>query len=143
MDYIDIEKIDGHICENITELKESILKHGLLCPLCLLRSGERYKILSGNRRYSACLELGYKRLPAVIQQVVGESESKKEPPRKKTKRRKPVRKFFPKSIGFFTNTIDRAVLTLKEAGVDAVCEKKQEGDCIEYNIKIPIKTPKN
>lgn len=44
------------------ELEESIRELGLLEPLTVISKGKTYYILSGNRRFSALLRLGYKKI---------------------------------------------------------------------------------
>ncbi len=54
-------------------------------------------------------------------------------PEKKNGRQKIV----IKDIRIFINTINKAVETMKQAGIDAVCKKRDSGDFIEYTLKIP------
>lgn len=51
--------------------------------------------------------------------------------------KKGSQKFIIKDIRIFVNTINHAVLTMKEAGINAVCKKKDSGDYLEYIVKIP------
>lgn len=43
--------------EKMEELKQSILKHGLLVPILVKQNGDNYQIISGERRYRAIKEL--------------------------------------------------------------------------------------
>ena len=44
-----------------------------------------------------------------------------------------------KDIRLFLNTINNAIDTMKQAGIPAQAQKKQEDDYIEYVVKIPIR----
>lgn len=46
------------------------------------------------------------------------------------------RLFVAKDIRIFMNTIDHAVDTMKNAGIDAVAERQETETCIEYRIRI-------
>ena len=50
----------------IEELSASIKEIGLLSPVLLAPSGERYEIVFGHRRYLACRLLGWKKIPARV-----------------------------------------------------------------------------
>jgi ParB family chromosome partitioning protein len=52
------------------------------------------------------------------------------------------RKFFPKDIKIFLNTINHAIAVMKKSGIQAKTVENEENDFIEYIIKIP-KTIKN
>ena len=43
-----------------------------------------------------------------------------------------------KNVKLFVNTINKAVETMKAAGIPADSEKIQREDCIEYRVKIPL-----
>lgn len=47
------------------------------------------------------------------------------------------RKFVIKDVRIFINTINKAVDTMKQAGIDAVCKHVDSGEYIEYTVKIP------
>ncbi|MDQ0163719.1 ParB/RepB/Spo0J family partition protein [Bacillus alveayuensis] len=51
---------------SITELKESILQHGILQPLIARKSIKGYEIVVGERRFRAAKEAGLKTVPVVI-----------------------------------------------------------------------------
>lgn len=48
-----------------------------------------------------------------------------------------------KDIRIFLNTINKAVDTMRLAGIDAISKKKDSGDYIEYTIKIPKQQSQN
>ena len=56
------------------------------------------------------------------------------------KTEKGTQKIVIKDIRVFINTINKAVSTMKLAGIDAVCKHKDSGDYIEYTVKIPKAT---
>ena len=41
-------------------------------------------------------------------------------------------------IRLFSNTMNRAVSLMKESGINVDFNKKEEDDCIEYIIRIPL-----
>ncbi len=55
--------------ESITELKESILNHGILQPLLVRKSIKGYEIVVGERRYRAATEAGLKTIPVVVKEL--------------------------------------------------------------------------
>lgn len=57
------------------------------------------------------------------------------PKKTNKKKKKPVRVF--KDIRIFVNTIKQAVDIMKQAGIDAVSEKKENDEYIEYIVRIP------
>lgn len=54
--------------EKLAELKQSLAEIGLLQPIILMPSGERYEIEAGHRRFLAARELGWTEIRAVIYQ---------------------------------------------------------------------------
>ena len=52
--------------EEDSELQQSISEIGLLEPLTVIPKGKVYQIISGNRRFSALLRLGYKKIECRI-----------------------------------------------------------------------------
>lgn len=51
----------------LQELADSIAHHGLLQPVTVVRAGERFRLVAGNRRLHACRErLGWDTIPAVV-----------------------------------------------------------------------------
>jgi ParB family transcriptional regulator, chromosome partitioning protein len=55
--------------ESISELKESILNHGILQPLLVRKSIRGYEIVVGERRFRAATEAGLKTIPVVIKDL--------------------------------------------------------------------------
>jgi ParB family chromosome partitioning protein len=56
--------------EALEELKKSILSNGLIQPVTVRRtSAGIYELISGERRLKACIEIGFKDIPAYIIQV--------------------------------------------------------------------------
>ncbi|MGE5431407.1 MAG: ParB/RepB/Spo0J family partition protein [Syntrophomonadaceae bacterium] len=54
----------------LEELKKSILANGLIQPVTVRRTGpQKYELISGERRYRACGEIGFKEIPAYIIKV--------------------------------------------------------------------------
>ena len=58
-------------------------------------------------------------------------------PEKDKPRQKRKRPIF-KDIRLFSNTMNRAVSLMKESGINVDFNKKEEDDCIEYIIRIPL-----
>jgi len=54
------------LLERIRELAVSIKEIGLLSPVLLSRSGERYEIVFGHRRYLACRRIGMEKITARV-----------------------------------------------------------------------------
>lgn len=50
----------------MSELVNSIRIHGVISPIILVRTGERYMIIAGERRYRASKKAGLKTIPAII-----------------------------------------------------------------------------
>lgn len=59
--YFDDGKLD--------ELAESIRTHGIIQPLILKKTGERYMIIAGERRFRAARKAGLTSLPAIVKDV--------------------------------------------------------------------------
>ncbi len=59
--------------EALDELKRSILSNGLIQPITVRRmTGGTYQLISGERRLKACIDIGYREIPAYIIQVDNE-----------------------------------------------------------------------
>ncbi len=54
--------------DKLTELCESIKVHGVLQPLLLKKSGDRFTIIAGERRFRAARMAGLKSVPAVVRE---------------------------------------------------------------------------
>jgi len=64
--------IDG---PGLQELAESIRTHGLIQPIAVVRAGERYRLVAGNRRLHACRDLlGWDTIPAVVHEGLDSEE---------------------------------------------------------------------
>ena len=50
------------------------------------------------------------------------------------------KKIVVKDVRIFVNTISRAVDTMRMSGIDAVSNKEETDDYIEYTVKIPKET---
>jgi ParB family chromosome partitioning protein len=55
--------------DKLVELSESIKKNGLLSPLLVRRSGSKFEIIAGERRYRAALMAGMEKIPSIIHDV--------------------------------------------------------------------------
>ncbi|MFO7447246.1 MAG: ParB/RepB/Spo0J family partition protein [Ignavibacteriaceae bacterium] len=56
--------------EALEELKRSILSNGLIQPITVRRTDDqKYQLISGERRLKACIEIGYRDIPAYIIKV--------------------------------------------------------------------------
>lgn len=54
---------------NLDELVESIKKHGVIQPLIVSRSGDRYELIAGERRLRASEKAGLDKVPVIIRDV--------------------------------------------------------------------------
>lgn len=61
--------------DDIKELADSIGQVGLLQPIILTSRDGRFEIVAGDRRYLACVSLGWNKIPAMIQELDAESVS--------------------------------------------------------------------
>ena len=52
--------------EGIEELAESIKSQGLIQPIEVMKEGDKYRIISGHRRYRAFKILNYEKIPAIV-----------------------------------------------------------------------------
>ena len=55
---------------------------------------------------------------------------------KQPKKRKNEQKVF-KDIRIFVNTVNRAIETMKASGIDAISDKKETDEYIEFSVRIP------
>lgn len=55
--------------EELKELATTIESVGLIEPVVVRVKGERFQLISGERRWRACQLAGYKKIPAVVKQV--------------------------------------------------------------------------
>ena len=54
--------------DKIEALAESIKEHGVIQPIIVVKNGERYKIVAGERRWRAAKKAGLKEIPAVVRE---------------------------------------------------------------------------
>lgn len=59
----------------LEELRDSILRHGVLQPICVRRVGDGYEIVSGERRWRAARSAGLVKIPAVVRDDVSDEVS--------------------------------------------------------------------
>ncbi|MBO4385335.1 MAG: ParB/RepB/Spo0J family partition protein [Clostridia bacterium] len=57
--------------EKLNELAESIKRHGVIQPLILMKKGERYTIIAGERRFRAARLAGIDEVPAILRDMDG------------------------------------------------------------------------
>lgn len=60
--------------EELENLKSSIEQHGVIEPIVLRKSKDKYQIVSGERRFRATELLGFDKIPAVIRKKVSDRE---------------------------------------------------------------------
>jgi ParB family chromosome partitioning protein len=60
----------------LDELAQSIRSHGVIQPIVVHKSGDRYHIIAGERRWRAAQRAGLSRVPAVVRDTASEGESK-------------------------------------------------------------------
>lgn len=74
---VDIHRIDPNPYqprrqfreEALNELAQSIRSSGIIQPLVLRKTGERYQLIAGERRWRAAQLAGLKRVPAIIRDI--------------------------------------------------------------------------
>ena len=55
--------------KELNSLSDSIKKYGIIQPIVLRKTGEKYEIIAGERRYKASLLAGLNKIPAIINQT--------------------------------------------------------------------------
>ncbi len=55
--------------EGITELARSVKEHGVIQPIIVIRQGEGYQIVAGERRFRAASQAGLPTIPAIIRSL--------------------------------------------------------------------------
>ena len=55
--------------EKIAELASSVAEHGLLQPIIVRKNGQRYQIISGERRWRASRMAGLKEIPVIVRDI--------------------------------------------------------------------------
>lgn len=58
--------------EKIDELAESIREHGVIQPIIVVKSGNGYEIVAGERRWRAARKAGLSEIPAVVRKLTKE-----------------------------------------------------------------------
>jgi ParB/RepB/Spo0J family partition protein len=63
----DLENVrKTRVMAGLDELRESIVRLGLIQPVVVYQTGDKFQLVSGQRRYLACHALGWDEIPAVI-----------------------------------------------------------------------------
>lgn len=57
--------------ESLRELTESIKVHGLIQPIIVRKAKDFHQLISGERRFKACKEAGFKEIPAIVLDIDG------------------------------------------------------------------------
>lgn len=81
LDYIDVDLVDrspfqprqNMTEEGLTELADSIRSQGLIQPIVVRKTGNRYELIAGERRWHAAQKAGLDEIPAVIKEANDES----------------------------------------------------------------------
>jgi ParB family chromosome partitioning protein len=78
LDRIDISKWNARKSnaeENIEELAKSIKEIGLQQPVVVIKKGDRYDLIIGQRRFLAFKRLGRKEIPAIVRTVENDTQA--------------------------------------------------------------------
>ena len=113
------------------EERRFILEHNLSerharALLTVPDSGERMEIL----RQAVEQRMNVAQLEQYIQRRAAAPAPVKEEPKRRV--------LIVKDVRIFLNTINKAIDTMKNAGIPAVAERHEESGCIEYRVRIPI-----
>jgi ParB family chromosome partitioning protein len=60
---------------SIEELARSVRQHGIVQPLVVTRSGDKYKLIAGERRFRAAQKAGLTTVPALIKEMMQEGDA--------------------------------------------------------------------
>jgi ParB family transcriptional regulator, chromosome partitioning protein len=60
---------------SIDELARSVREHGIVQPLVVTRSGDKYKLIAGERRFRAAQKAGLTTVPALIKEMMAEGDA--------------------------------------------------------------------
>jgi len=60
--------------ESITDLAESVKEHGVLQPIIVVRHGDKYRIIAGERRWRAAQEAGLDKIPALVRELSDQAQ---------------------------------------------------------------------
>jgi ParB family chromosome partitioning protein len=55
--------------EKLVDLAESIKQHGVLSPIIVRKTNNKYEIIAGERRFQACVKAGVDRIPVIVKEV--------------------------------------------------------------------------
>lgn len=55
--------------QELTELAQSILSYGLIQPIVVRSAKDGYQIVAGERRFRACIMIGLREIPAIVQDM--------------------------------------------------------------------------
>ncbi|MEL7609216.1 MAG: ParB/RepB/Spo0J family partition protein [Bacillota bacterium] len=55
--------------EKLAELADSLRRHGMMQPIIVRKTGERYAIVAGERRYRAARKAGLSEVPVIVREV--------------------------------------------------------------------------
>ena len=113
------------------EERRFILEHNLSerharALLTVPDPGERMEIL----RQAVEQRMNVAQLEQYIQRRAAAPAPVKEEPKRRV--------LIVKDVRIFLNTINKAIDTMKNAGIPAVAERHEESGCIEYRVRIPI-----
>lgn len=60
--------------EALAELTESVREHGVIQPIIVIRKGEGYQIVAGERRFRAATNAGLKTIPSIIRSLTDQNK---------------------------------------------------------------------
>jgi len=60
--------------EALAELTESVREHGVIQPIIVIRKGEGYQIVAGERRFRAATAAGLQKIPAIIRTLTDQNK---------------------------------------------------------------------
>jgi ParB family chromosome partitioning protein len=60
---------------SIDELARSVRQHGIVQPLVVTRSGDKYKLIAGERRFRAAQKAGLTTVPVLIKEMMAEGDA--------------------------------------------------------------------
>ena len=58
----------------LTELTESVREHGVIQPIIVIRKGDGYQIVAGERRFRAATAAGLQKIPAIIRTLTDQNK---------------------------------------------------------------------
>ena len=60
--------------EAIQTLTESVKEHGVLQPIVVVKHGDKYRIIAGERRWRAAQEAGLDKIPALVRELTDQAQ---------------------------------------------------------------------